>query len=357
MNMFFHKANNISHSSVDNGISVVVCTHNGLSRLTPTLLSLFRQKIPAGLLWEILIVDNDSTDGTAAFCYDFKNKHQFNGAFEVVAEMKPGLNYARRKGLTEAKYNWVLFCDDDNHLFEDYVHCGFQILSSNNKIGALGSLGIPLFESDKPDWFDQYSHSYAVGPQSSASGKISAKFPELYGAGCFFYKPALTHLFDAGFQTVMSDRKGKSLSSGGDVEWCYLVRLMGYDIWFSDQLKFYHLMPPQRLTWQYYVNLKAGIGKGTALLFSYHFYFEKGKRASLIYLCHYLLHWVKACTVFFFVMIKNLLNFESKTNNKKMLGISTLKAKAGSFSFHWRASLKHYAQIKHRMRSVDLQSH
>lgn len=251
------------------GISVVVCTYNGRDRVEPTLKALFLQQVAQEFNWEIIVVDNASTDDTDMYCEQLHSRYLFTGQFTVIKEFTPGLNHARLKGLRSAKFDWVLFCDDDNHLFPDYLQTGFTILTENKNIGVLGGNGIPLLEGIKPGWFDRYSHSFAVGAQSSANGKIGEYPAEVYGAGAFFRREPLLHLFDKGFACVMSDRKGNSLSSGGDVEWCYLLQLAGYEIWFDQRLTFLHWMPNSRITWSYYLQLKKGIVSGSARLFSY----------------------------------------------------------------------------------------
>jgi glycosyltransferase involved in cell wall biosynthesis len=337
---------NESMLSRPDGISVVVCTHNGKERLEATLQSIFQQKTTNELAWEILVIDNASTDGTKEFCVDLKNKYNFNQNFRVISELNPGLNNARKKGLSESSFNWVLFCDDDNHLFDNYVQTGFNIISTNNSIGALGGMGLPLFESEKPDWFDQYHYSFAVGAQANSNGKIPSQNPEVYGAGCFFYKPVLQKIFATGFQTIMSDRKGKSLSSGGDVEWCYLIHLMKYEIWFSDDLKFYHLMPAPRLTWDYYIKLKMGIANGAALILSYRFYFKKGSLHQSIYLFNYIQRWVIVCVTYYQLLIKLLFNTSQRKDKKIILAKHILNAKVKSYSNNLFASLQHYKRIK-----------
>jgi glycosyltransferase involved in cell wall biosynthesis len=327
------------------GISVVVCTHNGKERLEATLQSVFQQKTTIELAWEILVIDNASTDGTKDFCIDLKNKYDFGHSFRVVSEFNPGLNNARRKGLAESSFNWVLFCDDDNHLFDNYVQTGFNIISKNKSIGALGGMGLPVFESEKPDWFDQYHYSFAVGTQSNSNGKIQSQNPELYGAGCFFYKPALQKIFATGFQTIMSDRKGTSLSSGGDVEWCYLIHLMKYEIWFSDELKFYHLMTAGRLTWEYYIKLKVGIANGVALIFPYRFYFKSGKQHQIFYFLNYIQRWVIICLTYYQLLIKLVFKPSNTKDRKIILGKQILKANLKSYTQNLFASLKHYNRI------------
>jgi len=335
-----------SISSKPDGISVVVCTYNGKDKLEATLQSIFQQKTNKELLWEILVIDNASTDGTKDFCIDLRNKLSFTGSFRVLLESNPGLNNARLKGLAESKYNWILFCDDDNHLFDNYLQTGFNIISKNNSIGALGGMGLPIFESEKPEWFDQYYHSYAVGAQNNTNGRIHSKSPEVYGAGCFFYKPALQKVFGTGFQTIMSDRKGKSLSSGGDVEWCYLIHLMHYEIWFSDELKFYHLISADRITWSYYLKLKSGIASGSALLFPYLFTFKNDNVSSTLYLIKYL---QKLVTFYFFYFLHfSKMAFRTRTiaNRGRELGYLIIKAKAKSYRKNILTSFIHYKAIK-----------
>ena len=141
------------------GISIVICTYNGVKRLQPTLEAIFSLTIPPGLQWELIIVDNASTDNTSDFCKALVEQHHFHNNTRIVFESNPGCNNARLRGLQETKYEWLLFCDDDNHLFPDYLEKGWSILEHNPKIGVLGGQGVPLFENEKPEWFDQYSRS------------------------------------------------------------------------------------------------------------------------------------------------------------------------------------------------------
>src|SRR5581483_7114235 len=99
-----------------NGVSLVICTYNGVERLEPTLHSIFAQKVSSAVSWEVIIIDNASTDNTNNFCLNLKEKEGFGGDFRVVLEEHQGAAYARARALKEAKYSWLLFCDDDNHL-------------------------------------------------------------------------------------------------------------------------------------------------------------------------------------------------------------------------------------------------
>ena len=96
-----------------NGISIVICTSNGVSRLEPTLKSIFALEIDNNIPWELLIIDNASSDNTFQFCEKLIEQNNFSNTTRILREPLAGCNYARHKGFNEASYKWLLFCDDD----------------------------------------------------------------------------------------------------------------------------------------------------------------------------------------------------------------------------------------------------
>ena len=326
------------------GISVVICTFNGSARLPSVLKSVIDQKFDS-TLFELIVVDNASQDDTAALCIQALSLAQVNFNWQVVSEPVPGLNHARRKGLSTSDFEFVLFCDDDNILSEYYLKTGFEILTQNQFVGALGGCGVPSFDGEKPEWFDQYSHSFAVGPQSGSDGKLHELPAELYGAGTFFRRSPILSFFENGFQTVMSDRKGKSLASGGDVEWCYLVQLAGYQVWYDHRLTFEHQMFNNRMRWSYYLKLKEGIASGTGLLFSYVSVLKDPQMGILTYISRWLGISIFSAMLYFKHVTR--LIFTRKPQDAEM-ELTRLIIKAKTFSY-WRngwRSLKHFRQLK-----------
>jgi glycosyltransferase involved in cell wall biosynthesis len=251
-------------------VSIIICTYNGANKIEKTLASILAQK--ATCSYELIIVNNASSDSTAELVQKFLIDHQTDHfKWKLIYEPIPGLINARLAGMKEAAADIILFCDDDNILCDSYIQSGFEIMSNNPKIGVLGGLGIPEFESEKPDWFDTYYHSYAVGAQADKDGKIEHYPAEVYGAGSFFRKAPLKGFYDLGFKSIFKGRTGKVLSAGDDVEWCYLLQLAGYEIWYDSRLQFNHLMPTGRLQWGYYVKMKAGIAGGASSFVVYSF--------------------------------------------------------------------------------------
>lgn len=329
------------------GFSIIVCTYNGANRLQPTLENIFKQNIPAGILCELILVDNNSTDNSKEFAKEVVKKFNYDEKFTYLNESRQGLNYAVKRGITAAKYNWVLLCDDDNHLDVNYISIGAKILKSNNNIGALGGMGIPLFESAKPIWFDQYSGSFAIGAQNNINGKIESKCAAIYGAGSFLRRDILLGFYDAGFQTIMSDRSGNKLTSGGDIERCFLIQLAGFDIWFDKNLVFQHLMPNGRMNWPYYLRLKAGIASGEALLSVYKQILENKYLNTVAFIFGYFKRFIFNLLVFIKFKFLSTLNRSSYSSDTLDLGNVILPAKIKSYSNNIIICIRHFRQIKH----------
>lgn len=254
------------------GISVVICCYNSSARIAPTLEHLYNQEDIYLSSWEIILVDNLSTDDTvqvaSTLWAGFVGKKP---PFRIVKENSAGLSNARKKGISESVYDYVLFCDDDNWLNKDYLNTALSILQANGAIGALGGWGSPMFEKSEPPffWENQY-HALAVGRQSKISGDITNERGVLYGAGMIINKTAFNILLDQfRFDFLVSDRKGSSLLSSGDHELCLALRRIGYKIYYSDLLQFGHYIPASRTTISYYKKLFFGFGISYALLLPY----------------------------------------------------------------------------------------
>src|SRR5688572_20942184 len=110
---------NSKHSPA--GISVIICCYNSSQRIGETLRHLARQQFPEDFRYEVLLVDNDSTDDTTAVARAIWDKEGPAGIpLRIVEELRAGQMYARDKGVKEAAYDSIVFCDDDNWLNPDY---------------------------------------------------------------------------------------------------------------------------------------------------------------------------------------------------------------------------------------------
>src|SRR5206468_8967654 len=114
--------------------------------------------------------DNNSNDNTAEVARKEWEKYKIDIPFKVVYESNPGLSYARQKGVKEASFELLLFCDDDNWLEKNYLRHAYEILTANPNIGVLGGKSEGYFAVEKPHWFKHFGQAYVLGSQMPATG-------------------------------------------------------------------------------------------------------------------------------------------------------------------------------------------
>ncbi len=237
------------------GISVIICTYNGKNRLEMTLDHIISQDIDSSILWEVIIIDNASTDQSYSFVEQYLLKSNSLVNFKLYHQPKPGKQYALELGYQKAKYDFIVICDDDNWLSSNYLQTAFNIMKLHPSIGLLGGCGEGIFEVPPPNWFVDFSYNYAIGEQGKATGKTKQ---ELYGAGMIIRKSAYNQLIQHKFKPFCIGRTGESntILSGTDTELSAAIRLLGYDIYYSENLRFKHFITKSRLNWDYLLRLR-----------------------------------------------------------------------------------------------------
>jgi glycosyltransferase involved in cell wall biosynthesis len=256
---------------MNKGISVIVCCYNSAERLPETIRHIALQKIDDTILWELIIVNNASTDNTETIAkVEWEKYTELKTTFSIVYEAQHGLTCARKKGVSVAQYEYVLFCDDDNWLRNDYLQNAFNIMESNPRIGALGGQSEAVSDIDFPDWFEDFKSGYVIGQQAPKSGDISYR-GYLWGAGMMIRLNLLINVFDPKYPMLLVDRKGTELSSGGDSEIAERILLMGYRLFYSEDLYFKHFIPANRLIWNYKKKMFKGFDQAWSKLNKYYF--------------------------------------------------------------------------------------
>ncbi|MEO8577881.1 MAG: glycosyltransferase [Gemmatimonadales bacterium] len=244
------------------GVSVVICSYNSRGKLPETLRHLAIQLPVPDVPYELIIVDNNCTDDTLAVAENHWTELGAPFPLRFVTEPRPGLTFARIKGVQLAALDYVVFCDDDNWLCEDYLSKTYRHFESKKEIALLGGVGVPEFEAQPPDWFNAVKgFGYAVGDEGRQTGYVTS----LYGAGMALRKSAFLQVINKNGLSV-SDRNGSQLFSGGDTEISQVISKAGYRIYLDCSMTFKHFLPKNRLTWSYYLQLRRSFGVATANL-------------------------------------------------------------------------------------------
>lgn len=134
-------------------VSVVLCTYNRAAQLRKTLESLAQQEVAEDLDWELIVVDNNSTDHTAAVVEQFRQQqHSVN--IQYLFEAAQGKSYALNAGIRHARGRYLAFTDDDVVVDKNWVlaiRAAFRDLGCTVIAGRVRA----LWEHAKPRWLSQ----------------------------------------------------------------------------------------------------------------------------------------------------------------------------------------------------------
>ena len=239
------------------GVSIIICCFNGALRLPETLNHLASQVV-SSVQWEVILVNNNSTDNTVAVAGEVWAKFNCQAPFIIIDEPEQGKSKALKKGIGISKYDYFIVCDDDNWLSNNYVQTAFDIMQSNSNIGILGGDSIAECEVTPPEWFEENKCDYAVGKQGEQSGDATARW-FLWGAGAVLRKELYNYLINAGMSNFLGGRKGnEDLTPGEDTEICKWYILAGYKLWYDNRLVIKHYIPEGRLTESYFKRMWIG---------------------------------------------------------------------------------------------------
>ena len=251
------------------GVSIIICCFNSAKRLPETLRHIAKQRVEDEIPWEVIVVNNNSSDNTADVASDEWAKYLLNIPFKVVYQPIPGLSFAREKGIESANFEYLLFCDDDNWLCETYVADAYTILSNHPDVALVGGNGEYVCEGEQPKWFDEFSGPYATGKQLATTGYAAWNIT-FYGAGAIVSKTDYINLEKEGFKFFLSGREGKKLLTGEDRELGYAFILNNKKLYYSEKLKFKHFIPKERHTYRYYSNMMYNCIPASIILYCYY---------------------------------------------------------------------------------------
>jgi len=129
-------------------ITVAICTWNRSALLKETLEQAARLSVPQGIEWELLVVNNNSTDATDEVLASFKERLPLRTVFE----REPGLSNARNRAAREAAGHYILWTDDDVLVEEGWLKAYAEAFSEWPEAAVFGGNIEPWFAGEPPRW-------------------------------------------------------------------------------------------------------------------------------------------------------------------------------------------------------------
>jgi glycosyltransferase involved in cell wall biosynthesis len=237
-------------------LSVIICTYNRDKYIYNALKSIAENKYPYEG-YEIIMVNNNSTDNTEAECRRFGADFP-QPTYSYYVELQQGLSYARNKGIKEAKGDVLIFIDDDAVVMPDYLEQVQLFFNQTPNAAACGGRIYPCFESRRPRWMSHFLVSLTSAIDLGSKVKIFSQRQFPIGANMAIKKAMLDKY--GVFNTDLG-RKGGNLDGGEEKDLFYRMISGGEKIYYVPNAIAFHFVPDSRLTFIFFKKQALGIGK------------------------------------------------------------------------------------------------
>jgi glycosyltransferase involved in cell wall biosynthesis len=232
-------------------ISVVLASYNRAASLSVTLESFSRLVVPEDLSWELLVVDNNSTDSTRAVVHEFAATAGF--PVRYLFEKQQGRSAALNAGIAEAKGEIVVFTDDDVLLHEDWLFTLKQTFDRFDCAAVAGRV-VPMWNHPKPDWLEM-DGQFAITNFEAGDEFKEIREPPLGANSAFRSQVFRRHGL---FRLDLGVRGSKHTITCDDTEFGERLIRADEKIMYCPTAIVYHPVDPSRttkkylLSWYYY---------------------------------------------------------------------------------------------------------
>jgi glycosyltransferase involved in cell wall biosynthesis len=241
-------------------LSVIIATWNRATSLVEALLSVARSELSSDISWEILIVDNNSTDDTKAVCQKFvaQNPARYRYLFEKTQGQSSALN----TGIDNARGEIIAFTDDDVTVDRYWLAETLKIYETFPCIGTGGKI-VDAWTSAKPDWLSldgPYQLMAAIVRFDRGDKPCGLATPP-YGANLSVKREAFQKY--GKFRADLGPTGGSEIR-GGDTEFCWRLLRAGEKIMYAPRAIVFHPVTENRISRRYFQEWYYAFGQAEA---------------------------------------------------------------------------------------------
>lgn len=236
-------------------LTVIICTYNREHLLSETIPSVFQQNVSKDS-YQVLIVNNNSTDDTANILDDFIKQYK---NLIVINESQQGLSFARNTGYKNSTTEWIIYLDDDAKVPINFIEKSLQIIYSKN-YDCFGGIYFPWYKYGKPKWFKDIYVSTADYFKNNCGHKL-----QYASGGIMAIKKSILDKYD-GFSTKLG-MSGNAVAYGEETLLQRQMEQDGYKIGIVPEWSMEHLVNKYKLKPSWFI--EHGYATGRDAILSY----------------------------------------------------------------------------------------
>jgi glucosyl-dolichyl phosphate glucuronosyltransferase len=249
-----------SGSSSVRHLTVLICTYNRAADLRKAVHSAVGQQGLESGAYEVIVVDNNSTDGTRDVVAGFGPPTGVE--LRYYFEQRQGKSHALNTGLSNAAGAIVSIIDDDQIMPPNYAAELLRLFGEHPEASFIGGKVLPVWESEPPTWLTSERWSpIGMSDYGDEPFLVNAKRPVCL-LTCAFRLADLNAV--GGFRTELGVT-GSAMGSTEDAELLERLWSSGRPGRYEPSLVLRHLAPARRLTQSYYRRWHRGHGRYSAL--------------------------------------------------------------------------------------------
>jgi glycosyltransferase involved in cell wall biosynthesis len=234
-----------SHSTVD--VTVCICTFNRKNDLRAALASLAAVRIPTDTVWEVVVVDNNSSDGTGAAVAGLQSRMPVR----YFVETNQGLSHARNRAVAEARGRILAFLDDDVVVEPAWLQGVVHAFSGSPRPAAVGGPARLTATRPRPRWWHD-DFAGVAGHFDRGTGVLSSDggYADMIGIGAnLAFERRVFERY--GRFRVDLGRTGKSLEMGEELDFLDRLRRDGERLVYDPGMAVEHRTDPTRVSKSY----------------------------------------------------------------------------------------------------------
>ncbi|MCH8118436.1 MAG: glycosyltransferase [Planctomycetes bacterium] len=234
--------------------SVIIPTYNRCASLGRAIGSLVNQDFEANQ-YEILVVDNGSTDSTRGVVESAVLNHNGHN-IRYIYEPEPGLHCGRHRGAIESTGQILCYLDDDVVVDKLWLQGVIETFTNTDAVLVGGKI-LPKYETEPPEWINQF---IAVRPEGKSLGQLSLidfgnelkQIDPCFVWGCN-YSIRKDVLFECGgFHPDSMPSDLIRYRGNGEIALSASIKEKGYKAYYNPKACVYHYIPKERLTVEYF---------------------------------------------------------------------------------------------------------
>ena len=241
-------------------ISIIICSYNRSQNLPDCFSCLEKQLLSTPIQWEVLLVDNNSSDKTKMVTEEFINTSTLN--IRYIFEAEQGLSAARNKGINEATGTYLIFIDDDIRVTENWLQSivstfkQFDCDAVGGRIHIESPAKLPKWIS--PDMYGFLGHQdFGTNPHQMDGIK---EFP--FGGNMAIHRRVIDMI---GNFDVKMGRKGtglikEELFKGEETDFFHRLAAEGGTFYYHPDALVYHKILPHQLQKSFFLTLHNNAG-------------------------------------------------------------------------------------------------